>query len=488
MTKTVYELIEKYMLHCMNDSAHDKEHVYRVLYTAIDIAGHETNVDYDVLITACLLHDIGRQEQFENPSLCHAEVGAKKAFQFLIDNNFDKEFVEKVCHCILCHRFRNNNIPQSLEAKILFDADKMDATGAIGIARTLIYKGQISEPLYTCDSEGRVLDGTMDTEPSFFQEYKYKLEKVYDNFFINYSKELAKKRQKAAVNYYESILSEVKGFYEKGNIALKKRITDSLGEKYRLLLFDLDGTLLQSDKTISNRTLSALKQCREKGILIGVSTSRSEQNSMIFLNELMPDILITSGGALVKNGAEYIYKAEFTKNETRDMINMAKTVCGEDCEITIDTIVSHYWNYKIAPKKFDQSWGDSIYTDFTDFSECALKMCVEIFDSDKADILAKKLKQCDCIRFSDGFWYKFTKKNVTKENAIIRITEVCGFGTESIIAFGDDFADIGMLEICGVGVAMGNAIDEVKSRANIVIGSNDEEGIAYFIEENILNI
>ena len=71
-------------------------------------------------------------------------------------------------------------------------------------------------------------------------------------------------------------------------------------KKCKLLLLDLDGTLLQSDKTISTRTLSALKKCRENDILIGVSTSRSEQNSLVFLNELMPDILISSGGALVK--------------------------------------------------------------------------------------------------------------------------------------------------------------------------------------------
>ena len=68
----------------------------------------------------------------------------------------------------------------------------------------------------------------------------------------------------------------------------------------------------------------------------------------------------------------------------------------------------------------------------------------------------------------------------------MRITEVYGFGTEAIIAFGDDFADIGMLELCGLGVAMGNAIDEVKNKADVVIGSNDEEGIAAFIEENLL--
>lgn len=254
-------------------------------------------------------------------------------------------------------------------------------------------------------------------------------------------------------------------------------------QKCKLLLFDLDGTLLQSDKTISKRTLSALKQCREKGILIGISTSRSEQNSLTYLNELTPDILISSGGALVKYGTDYIDKAEFSPAETNGMIDTARAVCGSDCEITIDTVDRHYWNYKVDPQKADKSWGESIYTDFSDFSECALKMCVEIFDPHKADELAAKLPACDCIRFSDGFWYKFTKKNVTKENAIKKITEVCGFGMDSITAFGDDYADIGMLELCGVGVAMGNAIDAVKERADLVIGPNDEEGIADFLEQ-----
>lgn len=68
----------------------------------------------------------------------------------------------------------------------------------------------------------------------------------------------------------------------------------------KLLLFDLDGTLLRSDKTISRRTLEALEKCREKGILIGVSTSRGEQNALSFTDRLLPDIMIASGGALVK--------------------------------------------------------------------------------------------------------------------------------------------------------------------------------------------
>ena len=68
----------------------------------------------------------------------------------------------------------------------------------------------------------------------------------------------------------------------------------------------------------------------------------------------------------------------------------------------------------------------------------------------------------------------------------MKITEVSGFGTESIIAFGDDFADIGMLELCGLGVAMGNAIEEIKEKADIIIGSNDEDGIAVFLENEMI--
>lgn len=249
----------------------------------------------------------------------------------------------------------------------------------------------------------------------------------------------------------------------------------------RLLLFDLDGTLLRSDKTLSQATLNALQECREKGILIGISTSRGEQNALSFIKELKPDVWITSGGAVVTYNGEYIYKAEFSKEETRQMIALAREVCGADCEITIDTIDSHYWNYKIDPKKQDHSWGDSIYTDFQDFEEKSLKMCVEIFEDSQAMRLRERLDWCDCIRFSDGYWYKFTKKTATKEQAIRELCAVCGICAEEITAFGDDYADIGMLSLCGTGIAMGNAIPEVKKQADLVIGSNDADGIAEYL-------
>lgn len=250
----------------------------------------------------------------------------------------------------------------------------------------------------------------------------------------------------------------------------------------KLLLFDLDGTLLTSEKTISKRTLEQVENSREKGFLIGVSTSRSEQNCLEILGQLKPDILISSGGALIKKDNEYIYKAVFSVERTNELISTARKVCGEDVEITIDTIDKHYWNYKIDPLKIDKSWGGSIWTDFTNFNEETLKMCVEIFDDKKAEELASRLTDCDAIRFSDGYWYKYTRKGVTKEDAIKIVCDSLGITLDDIISFGDDYADIGMLKMTGIGVAMGNAIDEVKAIADIVIGSNDEDGIADYLE------
>lgn len=256
----------------------------------------------------------------------------------------------------------------------------------------------------------------------------------------------------------------------------------------KLLLFDLDGTLLDNDKKISKRTLESIKACRERGILVGVSTSRSEQNCLTFLPKLQPDILISSGGALVKRGDTHIYKAEFSGEEVRSMIATAREICGSDCEITIDTLTEHYWNYRIDPKKQDKSWGDTIYSDFKDFNQAALKVCVEIFDDVCAERLKSSLPDCDCIRFTDGYWYKFTKAGVTKEKAIEQVCAACDVSLADITAFGDDLADIGMLKLCGTGIAMGNALDEVKESADMVIGRNDEDGIAEYLEKAILCI
>jgi len=215
MDKRTYETLETYMQSCMSDSAHDAEHVYRVLANALVIAEGEPAADMDIVICACLLHDIGRADQLKNPTLCHAQVGAEKAYAYLISHGFAEDFAQHVRSCIRTHRFRKNAPPESLEAKILFDADKLDVVGAIGIARTLVYKGAVSAPLYN-RRDGKISDGRDDDEQSFFQEYCFKLEKLYDRFYTETGRKLALQRRKAAVSFYENLYREVSELDERG--------------------------------------------------------------------------------------------------------------------------------------------------------------------------------------------------------------------------------------------------------------------------------
>jgi len=209
MTHGSYKLIEDFMRSSMDLCAHDVEHVYRVLYNALNIAEGERDVDYNVLIAAALLHDIGRPDQLKDPSVCHAKAGAKKAYVFLTENGFNEGFSRHVSECILSHRFRADNPPESIEAKILFDADKLDATGALGIARTLIYNGQTGRALYAVNESGAPVLKEKDGDDSFFREYNFKLKNLYGRFFTRSGALLAEKRRKAAADFAESLCREI---------------------------------------------------------------------------------------------------------------------------------------------------------------------------------------------------------------------------------------------------------------------------------------
>lgn len=254
----------------------------------------------------------------------------------------------------------------------------------------------------------------------------------------------------------------------------------------QMLLFDLDGTLLRTDKTISPRTMDALQHCRQKGILIGVATSRGEQNAMGFLKQIEPDAIITSAGALVRCHGTITHINGFTGEETAHVLQSLRTVCGDGVFMTVDTVEDYYRNYVVPADATDQTWAMGHFTDFAGFSLPSLKICFECHEPNIADAVAAALPHCDLIHFSDGPWYKLTPKHATKETAILQMCNALNCQPQQIAAFGDDYADIGMLQLCGLGIAMGNAIDEVRKVADTVIGNNDDDGIAIWLETTFL--
>ena len=207
------ERIEREAERCMQGAkpAHDFDHVKRVLRLAERIGKAEKG-DLEILRAAALLHDIGRVEE-EKTGKCHAENGASMARKILIDCGFQAGKMEAVLHCIESHRFRGNLRPRSLEAKILFDADKLDAIGAIGIARAYSFGGERGQRLYTEGAEASKfeLKREIDLEHTPVVEFTVKLSKIKDSLQTKTARKIALDRHRFMVKFYERLWKEVEG-------------------------------------------------------------------------------------------------------------------------------------------------------------------------------------------------------------------------------------------------------------------------------------
>ncbi len=254
-------------------------------------------------------------------------------------------------------------------------------------------------------------------------------------------------------------------------------------ENISLILSDLDGTLFHNDKSISDYTKQVIARAQKNGIMFGISTSRALVNAERFLDGICPDVLITNGGGLVTHGNKKIYACEFSPEEINTLIKSAFDVLGADSVISVDNEKGLYSNSR--EELGDKFWS---FNDFSNFTEPAMKMCLKTLDREKVEKIASSvgIEKVEFLPFSDIPWYKLSKKGATKEKAIEAVSQNLNIPTESIVSFGDDFNDIGMLKLCGKGIAMQNAIDEVKQIANEICLSNEDDGVARWIEENLL--
>ena len=222
MKKEEFQKIESFMLECMDDTVHDCLHSYRVLNYAIQIADATEKVDMEVVIISALLHDIGRVDEIKNPTLCHAEVGGEKAKKFLINNGYCEEKANHVADCIITHRYKKSREPQSIEAKIIFDADKLDLTGTVGVARAILFGGQIEEPLYLVGEDNLPTKGLPTEDASLFREYNRKLNKLFLKLNTEKAIEIGKQQQKTMDLYFKKLFEEVNRNYSNAKQTLNK--------------------------------------------------------------------------------------------------------------------------------------------------------------------------------------------------------------------------------------------------------------------------
>jgi len=187
---------------------HSRSHVERVYNLAMRIAKKE-NADLDVVKASALLHDIARAMEDEGKIEDHATEGAKMARRILGEVNFPDEKIKKVVYCIEVHRFRKNVKTESLEAKILQDADRLDMIGAIGIARVFARGGWQNMPIHdpSIPPKGRY-DGRSLTSVNHFYE---KILKIKDTLNTSTAKVIAEERHKFVEEFLERLFLESKG-------------------------------------------------------------------------------------------------------------------------------------------------------------------------------------------------------------------------------------------------------------------------------------
>lgn len=191
-------------------SSHDWEHTRRVCRLSRRIAQDE-RVDIDVLLTASYLHDIGRRRQDQSHGkICHAREGAQMALPVIRSLPLDAEQCQNVLHCIRSHRFRSNEPPQTPEARVLFDADKLDAIGAVGVARAFQFAGELGALLH---NPGNNVENSQaySREDTGYREYRVKLIKIRDRMLTPTGRKLAELRHQFMVAFFDRFLEEIDG-------------------------------------------------------------------------------------------------------------------------------------------------------------------------------------------------------------------------------------------------------------------------------------
>lgn len=195
------------------ESGHDFDHILRVLAMAERLA-EEEGADLDVVRAAVLLHDIARldEDSAKEAQLDHAEMAAEHARKFLRERGASDEFAERVAEAIASHRFRGIKQPISLEAKILFDADKLDALGAIGIARAYSIGGRLNQKLYAePDSDAVATRAQHNANHTPVAEFAIKLSKLRDRMYTRTARRIAEERHVFMAQFFEQLGAEVKG-------------------------------------------------------------------------------------------------------------------------------------------------------------------------------------------------------------------------------------------------------------------------------------
>ncbi|MCX8094456.1 MAG: HD domain-containing protein [Candidatus Goldbacteria bacterium] len=200
--------IKKQVLMPLN--SHNWDHTERVVKLALHIARKE-KADAFIVKIAALLHDIGRRKEDKtNGKIDHAKYGAKLARKILKKYKLKTEIIDKIAHCIEAHRFRGNIKPETKEAKCLYDADKLDSIGAVGIGRAFLFAGEVGAKLHNKDIDIKKTK-PYTKEDTAYREYMVKLRYIKSKMLTNEGRRIAISRDAIMRDFFIRFIKEIKG-------------------------------------------------------------------------------------------------------------------------------------------------------------------------------------------------------------------------------------------------------------------------------------
>lgn len=247
----------------------------------------------------------------------------------------------------------------------------------------------------------------------------------------------------------------------------------------KTIVVDLDRTLLYTDKTLSSYSADVLKACKEKGVQIMVASARPWRTAEQYCEMINADAVVVSNGARIICGSK---RTEYGICEESAVHLLNALYRHPSLLITLETGDVAYSNKPIAD--YETVISDDLVSIAK--AEGVLKILVRRDSEETLAIVEAALTEELYYTVANGHLIQIMNKAATKWNGIRAMLEISNCAPEETIYFGDDYDDIEPIKLCGVGVAVSNAIEEVKAAADYVAQSNDKDGVARFIEQMIL--
>ena len=265
--------------------------------------------------------------------------------------------------------------------------------------------------------------------------------------------------------------------------------------KIKLISLDLDGTLLNREKKISAENLAALTEARAAGVTVILNTGRPLVSAQEYLNALgLTDArdysIFLNGGLVLSADGEKLLEKNLTFDEVQEILSVAAAldlpadIISEKNSYTVENDRPSRLSYVNNTLTFQKTTADEL-TDDKSYNKLILSADKELLDTALAGFSADFLNKFEVVKTRD-ILMEIMPKGVTKGAGLAYLAGKLGISSNEILAMGDEDNDISMLEFAGYGTAPANANPKAKAAAKFICPSNDEDGVAAWIEENIL--